>query len=255
MFKSLNDAVAAKAKAMQVDPKVLLKRFQGTRKKLGREEPPKYRGVTRVQKVSGVYWQAWAPRSCGRKAGRAADFLEHVGEPPTKKHRHDWFDVERQRQHFKALMKIYTHKDGHPYLPSDLQYNIELGPVCKEMCEHAPALLYIALMSKYRAFKERLAAKFAVACDIAVTCSQPIPVQHANSLQPLQSTASKLCIKSLKNMTLHELTDGDVECLIQIAQVSFQDIVGIDFTAWVANVGRGNCFYSSPTILLGRFLA
>jgi len=89
-----------------------------------------------------------------------------------------------------------------------LQSSIELGPVCKGMYEHAPASLYIALMSKYGAFKERLAARFAVAFDIAAACSQPIPVQHANSLQSLQSMASKLCIKSLKNMTLHELTDA-----------------------------------------------
>ena len=152
-------------------------------------------------------------------------------------------------------MKIYTHKDGHPYLPSDLQSSIELGPVCEEMCEHAPALQHIALMSKYGAYKERLAARFAVAFNIAATCSQPIPTQPANSLQSLQSMASTLCIRSLKNLTLHELTDGDVECLIQIAQLSFQDIVDIDFTRWVANVGRGNCFYSGPTILLERFLA
>ena len=248
---------------MHMSPAELMKKAKGVSMKPAREEPSKYTGVTKVMKGSKVYWQAWAARSNGEKAGyvgvastakRAADLLEeHVGTPPAKKSRSDWFDVERQRQHFRALMDVYTDKDGKPVLPSDLGSSIKLETMCTKMYKHAPALQYIAFMGKYGPFKQSLMSTFSAAFDPSATTSQSIPKQHARSLKSLQSMVAKLRLRSLARKAPEDLTCDDVDVLIQIAQISLANINDVDLTAWIANVGRGNCYYSGPTILLQRF--
>ena len=121
-FRHHKDAIAAKAAAMDISTEALIERSGSTRSSC--EEPSQYVGVTRVVKGNKEFWQAWAPRSCGPRAGyvgtatsakRAAALLEdHLGKPPEKKHKSTWFDCDRQVEHFKALMDLYTHQDGEP---------------------------------------------------------------------------------------------------------------------------------------------
>ena len=112
VFHDFKLAVAAKAAAMNISSAELMR--QGSTAIASRDKPSKFVGVTKVIKNDKVYWQAWAPRHSGGKAGyvgiatsakRAADLLEHhIGEPPAKKKRNQWFDHERQHEHFQALI-------------------------------------------------------------------------------------------------------------------------------------------------------
>ena len=132
-------------------------------------------------------------------------------------------------------------------MPSDLLGGIKLSTKCPMLEKHAPALLYLSIMGKYGPFKDSLARRFTAAFDASATSSQSIPQHRIKSMESLKSMAYMLRLRYLKGVAGDDLVDEDVACIIQIAQLSWHDIAEVDLTAWITNVGRGNCFYSGPS--------
>ena len=254
-FSTFGDAVKAKANAMDMTSAALTKQYMKSSKSSKSDEPQKFKGITRIKRRGKTFWQAQDTVSreylglADTAAGAAALLEAHHGEAPAQRPRNQWYLRDRQVEHFKTMSDIYSDKHGKAILPSDVEASIDMEKQYPRLIHEAPALYYIASMSKHGPFKKAVGLRWAEVYDKDVEESKA--VKAMKSLKSLKSLKSKL---SLRSLNVAHLQDSDLDCMIQILQIVAYDIIDIDFTLWNRNVGHGNAFYSGPFVFMSRFL-
>ena len=255
-FNTWDAAVAAKAAALGVTPKALKLKY--VKAEVCKDEPALYQGLVKIYRGKAEYWQAQSSDGtyigCSKSLSAAAALIkDHTGVSPKKKPRREWYTWERQVQHLQILSSIYTNQDGQIVLPSDLQSSIKLRRQHPGFGLQAPALQYIAFMGKHGPFKTSLVARWESAYNRNATNSiAGLPFTSLMSMKSL--TSGRLSLRSMKGCSTKDLSDSDLDCMIQILQLTALDISTVDFKQWNCNVGHGNCFYSTPLLFLSRFL-
>ena len=255
-FSTFGDALKAKAKAMGMTSAALTNKYMQSSKSMESDEPQKFKGITRVKRGGKTWWQAQDTVSseylgtADTAAGAAALLEAHHGEAPAQRPRSQWYPRDRQVEHFKDLSDIYSDKHGKPILPSDVGASIDMEKQYPNLIDEAPALYYIATMSKHGPSKKAMGLRWAEVYNKDVEESKA--VKAMKSLKLMKSLKSKLSLRSLKDVTY--LRDSDLDCMIQLLQIVAHDIMDIDFTFWNRNVGHGNAFYSGPFLFMRRFL-
>ena len=265
-FSTFDEAVQAKADAMEIQPKMLRSMSDQSNKVV--EEPSKYKGITKISRNGIVYWQAYSGRKylgCSKSLSSAVTMVgAYEGEKPEERPRRDWYGLERQVEHFRVNVGIYTDSNGKPILPSDLQSSVDVRQLYPRLALEAPALQYIMFMGKHGPFKVSTATRWSQAfTESATESSTTLPTSlkslksmtsTATSLKSLKSMTSTMSLRSLRGVAAEDLHSSDLDCLIHLLQASALDIKDNDFKYWNLNVGHRNCFYSGPMIFLSRFL-
>ena len=255
-FSAYDDALKAKAQAMGMTAAQLTRSRLKSSKSNESESPQKCKGITRINRGGKTWWQAQDTTNCeyigtsDSAAGAAALLKAHHGESPVKRPRNQWYPRDRQIDHFKAMLDIYTDKHGKPILPSDVDASIDMEKQYPNLIDEAPALYYIASMSKHGPSKTSICLRWSEVYN--KDAEESTAVEAMKSLKLMKSMLSMLSLRSLKDVT--QLQESDLDCLIQLLQVVADDIVETDFSLWNRNVGHGNSYYSGPLVFLSRFL-
>ena len=255
-FSAFDDALKAKADAMGMTSAALTKKYMKSLKSPESDDPAEFRGITRIMRAGKLWWQAQDTVSreyigtADTAAGAASLLEDHHGEAPARRPRNQWYSRARQIEHFKILSDIYTDKHGKPILPSDVEASIDMEKNYPNLIDEAPALYYIAMMTKYGPARKSIGLRWAEVYNRDAEESKAMmPVK---SLKLMMSMKSKLSLRSLKDM-MH-LQDSDLDSMIQLLQIVAYDIMDVDFSLWHRNVGHGNRYYSGPFVFLSRFL-
>ena len=257
-FSAFDDALKAKAQAMGMTSAQLTKMHMksSTSQKSQTDSPQKCKGITRIIRGGRTLWQAQDTTNCAyigtsdSAAGAAALLKAHHGESPVKRPRNQWYPRDRQVDHFKAMLDIYTDKHGKPILPSDVDASIDMEKQYPNLIDEAPALYYIASMTKHGPSKKSICLRWSEVYN--KDAEESTAMNAMKSLKLMKSMLSKLSLRSLKDVT--HLQESDLDCLIQLLQIVASDIVDTDILPWNRNVGHGNSYYSGPLVFLSRFL-